>query len=750
MKNYILAVLTLFPFFGLSAQKGNVDYVNSYIGTAAKGEGGLAPFVGPPFSMTNFLPQTRENRMGQMSYYYEDGQIMGFMASHQPTVWMGDYGYSSIMPQVGALKPLPGDRKINFSHQKETVSPYYYRVEFGTPAQSIVTELTSSSRCAIYRFTFPKTKQANLIIQGINLNEELTDWCNDYGMRLKSGMKGWIKIDTINNAVIGYNPDRQSMQLGPDLPNFKGYFVYQFDRPIEAFGTWDRDKIFQSVSELSGTRMGGWVGFNTSKDTDVKVKVATSFISIEQAYTNLSLEIPDWNFEKVKVTCKKQWNEKLGKIALKSANTDDLATFYTALYHCYLFPREFSEYGRYYSAFDDKLHDGFSFTDFSLWDTFRAYHPLMSFFEPKLTGDWITSLLQMYKEGGWLPMWPNPSYTNIMIGTHADAFIADAYMKGIRHYDVNLAYQAIRKNAFTPPDRDTERSYGDRDRWTSFEARAGASFYHSLGYIPADKTAESLSRTLEYAFDDWCVAQVAKSMGQTEDQERLIGFSQNYRNLYNTSKGFFLPRRYDGSWIDLEDQDRTGLTEGSKWTYLFCVLQDVPGMVDLMGGKAAFSRKLDRNYQENHYCHDNEPGHHYDYLYNYCDQSWKTQELVRKHVRENYHNAPDGINGNDDCGQMSAWYLFSCMGFYPVTPASNTFSVGAPQFSYMQLKMPKAVGEHLLTIRANNLSETNKYVKAFYMDKQKKTTPVIQYEELMNASEIVFEMTDQKELALKN
>lgn len=363
----------------------------------------------------------------------------------------------------------------------------------------------------------------------------------------------------------------------------------------------------------------------------------------------------------------------------------------------------------------------------------------MTLLEPQLTGDWITSLLQMYKEGGWLPMWPNPTYTNIMIATHADAVIADAYMKGIRNFDVNLAYEAIRKDAMVPPDCDTNRKYGDRDYWTSYEGRAGASYYHSIGYVPDDKTAESVSRTLEYAYDDWCVAQMAKSLGKMEDYAHLMRFSGNYKNLYNPEKGFFLPRNYDGTWIDLDDNSRHGLTEGSKWTYLFCVLQDIPGMIDLMGGPQAFSDKLDRNFEEDHYKHDNEPGHHYIYLYNYCNEPWKTQELVRKHVKLNYKDTPDGVNGNDDCGQMSAWYLFSVMGFYPVTPGSNEFAIGAPQFSEIKIRLK----DHDLLIKADNLSEENKYVQSVFLDGKKILKPFINYFDLIGAKEIRFVMNDR-------
>lgn len=723
-----------------SAGKSSVDYVDPLVGTALKNKGGLVPFIGKPFAMTNYVPQTRENKMGRTAYIYDDETIMGFMASHQPTIWMGDYGYMSIMPQTGELKVLPEDRAVPFCHKDEVVTPYYYSVKMGQGSK-IKVEMTSAGTSGIFNIVFPE-KRGRIVLQGINLNPAMKDWCNDYEPRLNS-IKGWVKVDVENGEIIGYNPDRQSAQIGPELKNFNGYFVVKFSEPLDGFGVWSGDEVFAGKDEIDGTRMGAYAEFQLKRGNCLKVKIGTSFISIDQARKNLENEIPDWNFEAVKTSTKNAWEEKLSKMSLgKGASENDKAIFYTALYHCYLFPREFSEDGRYYSAFDDKVHEGISFNDYSLWDTFRAYHPLMTFLEPKLTGDWITSLTQMYQEGGWMPIWPNPAYTNIMIGTHGDSVIADAYMKGIRNFNVELAYEAMRKNAFEPPVCDTQRQYGDRDRWTDFEARAGASFYHSLGYIPYDRTKESVSRTLEYAYDDWCVAMVAKGLGRDYDYNRLMPWTKNYVNLYNKETGFMAPRKYNG---DFYENDNKGMTEGSKWTYLFCVLQDVPGLVELMGGPEAFAAKLDENFEGGHYRHDNEPGHHYSYLYDYCGKPYKTQERVREIVREKYLNAPDGLCGNDDCGQMSAWYLFSVMGFYPVTPGSNMFALGAPQFPEITFNVTSADGSetHPVKIIAENLSEENLYVKSISIDGRPHTSSFISYEDIMGASEIRFVMTDK-------
>lgn len=427
--------------------KEEVDYVNPLIGTAATGfakgldGGGTMPSVGPPFAMTNFVAQTGENLMSRMNYFYEDDSIIGFLASHQPTVWMGDYGYVSLMPQIGNLKVLPRERALKFRHADEVSKPYYYSVLLeATNGQHIKTEMASTSRCGIFRFTFPSSEDAHIIVQGINLNPELKHWANDFEQRLKT-LKGHVKIDPDKNEITGYNPDRMSAQISPDLPNFKGYFVIRFDKPFKSFGTWNGDKIVASSAEGYGTRSGAYISFATKQDEVVQVRIATSFISIEQARKNMAMELAGQSFEDVVQATRKAWQKNLSRIKVAGITEDQRSIFYTALFHTMQFPREMGEYGSYYSGFDDKVHTGNSYTDFSLWDTFRALHPLLIFTQPERVNQMITAMLQMYKEGGRLPMWPNPAETNIMIGTHADPVIADAYAKGFRGFDVKLAYE---------------------------------------------------------------------------------------------------------------------------------------------------------------------------------------------------------------------------------------------------------------------------------------------------------------------
>lgn len=724
-------------------QKQEVDFVNCYIATAKKNDGGLAISVGPPFTMTNFSAQTCENKISKMYYVYEDTTILGFIASHQPTVWMGDYGYVSVMPQIGPLKTLPEQRKLAFNHSDEQVSPYYYSVKMKTnDKQSIKAEIAATERCGIFKFTFPKLNESHLVFQALNIDDTPEPvWhptLNSKENRLKS-ITAYIAVNKEKNEITGYNPDRSCLNIMPELKNFKGYFVIQCDKPFSSYGTWNNDSIFPLVSKLSAKkRLGAYISFTTKNNETVKVKIATSFISIEQARENLNKEIPDWDFDRIKLQTRNIWQKELEKIKVEGVSENQKVIFYTAYYHCLLFPRQFSEYGKYYSAFDDKVHTGISYTDFSLWDTFRALHPFLIFMQPERVNDMITSMLQMYKEGGRLPMWPNPSETNIMIGTHADAVIADAYVKGIRDYDINLAYKAMRKDAMMATECDGSKNrMFDRQDWSCYEGQAGLQFFHTLGYIPADYKAESVSRTIEYGIDDYCVAQVAKDLGKTNDYNKLMQWSENYKNLYNHETGFFSPRNFNGEW---HSNTNEGFTEGSPWTYRFGAMHDVEGMIKLMGGYEKFATKLDQNFSGNHYRHDNEPGHHYIYLYNYCKQPWKTQELARIHTTINYKNSPDGINGNDDCGQMSAWYIFSTMGFYPVSPASGMYCIGAPQFPKLTMNYTANGKKCKLEIIANNLSDVNKYVQKVTLDGKPIETPFISHQEIVNGNKLIFEM----------
>ncbi|HEV2861394.1 MAG TPA: GH92 family glycosyl hydrolase [Pyrinomonadaceae bacterium] len=706
-----------------------IDEVNVMIGTTGPSVydyGGMIPGVTVPFGMTHWTAQTRENKISVYSYNHKDETIQGFIGTHQPAIWMGDYGQVSLMPFSGELKtPTP---KLPFRHEDETAAPNYYSVKMGEPGAQIFSELTATARAGFLRFKFPASDASHVVITACR--SERVD--------------GFVRVNAAAREITGYNPDRQSAHLGPPLPNFKGYFVIQFDKPFASSGTWEGEEIRAGRTEQSGRHVGAYAKFKTAEGEVVRVKVGTSFISLEQARDNLKREIPAWDFERVKAEGRRVWNEALGKIVIEGGSRDERVNFYTAMYHSLLFPRIFSEYGRYYSAFDDRVHRGVSYNDYSLWDTFRAEHPLLILIEPERVPGMITSLLQMYDEGGWMPMWPNPTYSGIMIGTHADSVIADAYVKGVRGFDLKKAYEATRKNAFTPPDGDVGNRWLDRAPWTAFEARGGLTWYMKLGYVPQDKTDESVSRTLEFAYDDFCVAQLAKAVGRTDDYEVLMKRAKNYRNLYDPAKGFMRPRLADGSWDEeswnTKEERMPGFTEGGPWTYLFCEMQDVPGMVELMGGPEAFTAKLEENFTGGHYRHDNEPGHHYTYLFDYVGRAWRTQELVRETMRTKYQNAPDGLSGNDDCGQMSAWYIFSALGFYPVTPGSPVYAVGSPLFDKATIRLHGPYKKGPFTVIAKNQSAENKYVQSATLNGRALREPFIRHSDIANGSTLVFTM----------
>jgi predicted alpha-1,2-mannosidase len=734
--SFITALILVYLIFNLSGTLNAfgqelIDEVNPMIGTTGPSVydyGGMIPGVATPFGMTHWTAMTRENKISVYSYNHSDKTIQGFLGTHQPAIWMGDYGYVSLMPSIGELTT---SRKLPFNHQNEISAPNYYAVNMDDAGKPLKAEITATTRAGFLRFTFPASQNSHIVVTASRSKK----------------FAGFVQINTQAQEIVGYNADRMSEELGPPLPNFKGYFVIQFSKPFTSSGTYEDDTIHRDSKQQNGNYIGGYASFTTTQGEVIEVRIGTSFISIEQARDNLKREIPDWNFERVKTEGRRIWNEALGKIKIEGGTKDDRVNFYTAMYHTLLFPRIFSEYGRYYSAFDDKIHNGVSYNDYSLWDTFRAEHPLLLLTQPDKVPDMITSLLQMFDEGGWMPKWPNPTYSNIMIGTHADSVIADAYVKGIRGFDLRKAYAATYKDAMTPPDGDANNRWLDRAPWTAFEARGGLTWYKSLGFVPQDKTDESVSRTLEFAYDDFCVAQLAQAVGKKDDYELLMKRSRNYKNLYDPALGFMRPKKADGSWDEeswaSKEDRKPGFTEGSPWTYLFCEMQDIPGVIALMGGEERFAAKLDENFNGGHYRHDNEPGHHYTYLYDYCNQPWKTQEQVRKTIASQYHNAPDGLSGNDDCGQMSAWYIFSSMGFYPVTPGSTVYAIGSPLFAKATIMLGKPYTKGPFTVIAKNQSPANKYIQSATLNGKPLNKPFINHADIANGSTLIFVMGAQ-------
>jgi predicted alpha-1,2-mannosidase len=692
----------------LPAHADPLSWVNVHIGSGSGpiGYGGTMPFVTPPFGMTDWTPQTRQNRVGGTSYKYEDSTITGFMGTHQPAIWMGDYGYVTLMPELDDLKVNPTERQLPFLHKDETARPDYYSVTMDAGAsRKIRTEMTASERCSLMRFTFPQNPSATVMVEAS-----------------RPHVAGYVHVDAAKHEIVGYNPDRMDSGLGPlRLANFKGYFVVQFRQPFSSSGTQ------HPTSQEPGLGTVAYARFKTRQDEVIEAKVGTSFISIDKARQNLEAEIPGWSFDATRKKLRGLWNEKLSRVSVDGCTEDQRKIVYTGLYHALLYPRTFSEHGQYYSAFDDRVHRGESYTAYSIWDTFRAEHSLLTLLAPERIDGMIRALLQDFQEGGWMPKWPNPSYTNIMIATHADSLVAEAMNKGFKGFDYNLAWEAVYKDAMTPPDGDTTRRWSDREPHTPYEGRGGLTYLKQLGYVPNDKTAEAASRTLEDSYDDWCVSEVARHLGKEKEQQLFLLRSHNYEHLFNHETGFMQAKNSDGSWADPKE----GWTEGSAWVYTWAVMHDIPGLLKLMGGKDNYNSRLDQHFSGGHNVHKNEPSHHYGYLYDYSGEPWKTQARVRKIAAAEYANLPSGMDGDDDCGQMSAWYLFTAMGFYPVNPASCDYMIGSPLFRKMTLRLAEG---KTYTVEADNNSDQNVYIQSATLNDVPLTIPVIRYADILAGS----------------
>jgi predicted alpha-1,2-mannosidase len=707
--------------FGTNTSTTPVDWVNTFVGTGSSmgpEYGGTMPVVSTPFGMTNWTAQTRQNRISVSSYEYHDQYIEGFIGTHQPAIWMGDYGYVTVMPETGGMNFAPENRRLPFTHKDEISTPYYYAVTMGSNANDrIKAEMTATDHAGYLRFTYPKGAKANVLI-------EIT----------RPGIVGYVKFDPARHEIVGYNPDRMDANLGPmKLPNFRGYFVVRFKQPLLSHNVYSGTFSRPGQNELTDANVGAYVSFDTHQDNQVDVQVGTSFISIDQARANLDAEMPNWNFDGLRESLKNTWNQKLGIATIDGATDDQRHIFYSGLYHALLYPKLFSEHGRYYSAYDDKIHNGESYTAYSIWDIFRAENSLLTIFAPERIGGMVQALLQDFQEGGWMPKWPNPSYTNIMIGTHADSLVAEAINKGFKGFDYKLAYQAVYKDAMTPPDGDTTRLWLDREPYTPYEARAGLTYFKKLGYIPADKVSESASSTEEESYDDYAVAQVAKAVGKEDDYRFFMKRSLSYKNLFNSTRHFMQAKNSDGSWASPDD----GWTEGDQWVYLYAALHDVPGVVKLMGGPQAASAELDEHFNGNHNRHDNEPSHHYGYLYDFTGEPWKTQARVREIANDAYSNTIDGVLGNEDCGQMSAWYIFTAMGFYPLNPASAQYVIGSPLFKSVTLHLPNG---KVFSISAPNNSAKNVYVQSVTLNGKALDAPIITYADIEAGGELDFVM----------
>jgi predicted alpha-1,2-mannosidase len=657
------------------------DLPDPLVGTDSSYElsrGNTYPAVFLPFGMIAWTAQTGE---GGWPYQYSKDRIRGFLATHRPSAWTDDYGPFSLMPLTGTLKVLPDERGSHFQHSNEDARAYRYSVTLDD--YHVRAEMTPAPHGGVMRFTYPRTEDAYVVLDA------------------QAG-GSTVQLHLEDNTITGTN----SSIAGSFPPGFAQYFVAVFDHKFTRQGTWDETGVQADAASREGKHVGAYVGFSTTADEAVTVRIGVSLISLEQARRNLAADMPDGDFDRAVSSARAVWESELGKIELKGGTEAERKTFYTALYHAFELPRALHETGPdgtaiHYSAFDGKVHAGAMYADTGFWDTFRAEFPLLALMQPKRDAEIIRSLLNAYDEGGWMPKWPNPGYTNIMIGTHADSVVADAYMKGIRDYDVEKAYAALRKDATLPG---TGR----------YEARGGIEDYLKLGYVPADgKAKESAASTLEYAYDDFCVSQMARALGKTDDYRLFKEHSTNYKNIFDPKTGFMRGRNRDGSWVEPFDPLAWGgvFTEGNAWQWLWSVQHDVAGLIDLLGGREAFLQKLDTLFSSTtefhvggygkvihemteaklantgQYAHINEPVHHVIYLYDYAGQPWKTQQWTRAILDRFYRPGPAGWLGDEDTGQMSSWYIFSSLGFYPVNPGQPVYALTSPVFDHASIHL---------------------------------------------------------------
>jgi len=706
-----------------------VDFVNEYIGTANEGQ--TFPATGPPFAMTQWTPQTRAGNVKCVSpYYFADTRIQGFRGSHFLSgSCTQDYGSMTVMPTSGPLKLDAAARASGFNRSSEKATPYKYATTLSD--YGIDVEMTGTTRTGFMRFRFGKPGESRILVEA---NSAPGD--------------GEIRINRRANEITVVNPARRIYAGSGKPAGFSGFFVVQFDHPFHVGGTWAGAERHPGASAQTGQNgaPGAYVSFDLHPGETVQVKIGSSFTSLDEARRNLQAENPGWDFDKVASGAKAQWNESLGRVQIK-ANATSERTFYTALYHSMLLPRVFSDVSGAYPGFAgegriETAKDFTYYTDFSLWDTFRAVHPLLTILDPRRELDMVKSLIAMGEQGGFLPIYPAwNSYTSEMVGDHADAVIADAYAKGIRGFDAESAYLLMKRNATELP--------ATHELYLDGRGRRGLNSYLKYGYIPLEDHIadafhrdEQVSRTLEYAYDDSLVADMARALGHAEDAERFRRSAQNYRNVIDSQTGFARGRHADGSWVTPFDPGiaQTYITEGLPFQYTFFVPQDVSGLIDLVGGRDAFVSKLDALFDRGLYDHGNEPSHHIAYLYDNAGAAWKTQQHVREILEKEYSDSPAGLAGNDDAGQMSAWYCMSALGLYSVTPGKPTYEIGTPLFDDATIRLDSG---KLFHIHAAGASSGKQYIQSATLNGVPLKRYWIAHSEIVAGGELVFEMSSK-------
>lgn len=731
MKNIFSSLVLMFALIGSvsAAAQEPIQWVNERIGTAKEGQ--TFPATGVPFAMTQWTPQTRAgNRKCVAPYYDVDRRIQGFRGSHFLSgSCTQDYGSVTLMPGNGALKLEESARASSFDRTKESLKPYRYAVTLADYGIDIA--LAGTERAGIQRFSFQRGGESWILVQA---NSAAGD--------------GEVRIDPVQQEIVVTNPVRRLYAGNGKLAGFNGYAVVKFDRPFRVGGVWSgTEQHPQALRQAGGAGSpGAYVFFDLKPGEVVQARIGTSFTSVEEAGLNLRAEIPDWDFEGVAEKAKAQWNAALGRIQIPSSATER-SIFYTALYHSMLLPRVFSDADGSYPGFagEGRVETAKGFTyydDYSIWDTFRAVHPLLTILEPARETQMVQSLIAKGEQGGFLPIFPAwNSYTSEMVGDHAVAVIGDAYVKGLRGFDIEAAYRLMRKNATEMPA--THAQYVDG------RGRRALDSYLKYGYIPLEDPVsdafhgnEQVSRTLEYAYDDFVLGELAEALGKKEDAALFHRRGQNYRNVIDAGTGYARGRHADGAWIEPFDPSKTAsyITESTPSIYSFFAPQDLPGLVNLLGGPKAFEQKLDAVFVHGEYDHGNEPSHHLAYLYNASGSAWKTQAQVRRLLKTQYSNTPGGLAGNDDCGQMSAWYIFSALGFYPVTPGTTRYEIGVPLFDDIVLRLPH---EKTLHIVAHGAASGKQYVQSVTWNGVVLDHSWVSHEQISQGGELVFMLSDQ-------
>ncbi len=747
----------LFPFIIsiIIAQTNFIQYVKPLTGTQRMGH--TFPGATVPFGMVQLSPDTdtllyekdgkyqKEVYQYCAGYQYEDKTIVGFSHTHFSGTGHSDLGDFLIMPTTGPLQLNPGTAdhpesgyRSSYSHSNEIAEPAYYKVKLDD--NNITVELTATARVGFHQYTFPSADTAHIILDlmhGIYTSNEKNVWTfvrleNDTLVTGFRQTNGWARTRTV-------------------------YFAMTFNRPIASYGHarydqsvyrgfWRKFDVTKNFPEMAGKNIRACFNFAVNSNEKIKIKFALSSVSTEGATKNLITEIPDWDFERVKHESQALWNKELGTVEIESITQKDKETFYTSLYHAFLSPNIYMDVDGQYKGLDQNIHraEGFTnYTTFSLWDTYRALHPLFNILQPKRNGDMIRSMLAHYDQSvhHMLPVWSHYSNENwCMIGYHSVSVIADAYIKGNLSYDAAKALNAMVTTA-------NQRYYD------------GLEYYIPMGYIPEDKNSSSVSKTLEYAYDDWAIAQMAKKLGNEKVFAEFSNRSENFKNVFDPSIGFMRPKMSDGTFrknFSTLETDGQGFIEGNSWNYTLYVPHNVPALIQLIGGNRRFSQYLDSLFTMHlpdeffanneditregiigNYVHGNEPSHHVAYLYNWLGESWKTQERVRMIMDSKYSNTPDGLSGNDDCGQMSAWYIFSALGFYPVAPGSEQYSIGSPLVKSATIKLENG---KTISIEAKNQSAKNVYVQKILLNGKEWKENYFIHSNIMNGANIVFEM----------